>query len=250
MKIISWNVNGLRNAIKHDYISGIIKKYNPDIICCSETKLSGNIEIINNYPYKYINNSQVIYGYAGTAIFSKIKPKHKFDWAEKLDNDGRLLGLEFNDYIIVNIYVPNAGETLQNLHWKIYTWFPKFINIIKKLQQTKPVIICGDFNVANNPIDLKNPAQNTEHAGYILQERRVFNKLLTECKLIDTYRYLYPNKIEYPYFSYRTHARERNAGWRIDYFLCDEKLKNKIQDSIILSDVEGSDHVPIILTTK
>ena len=121
------------------------EKYNPDIICCSETKLSSNIEIINNNPYKYINYSKVIYGYAGTAIFSKIKPKSKFDWTEQLDKEGRLISLEFNDCIIANIYAPNAGEKLQNLHWKIYTWFPNLIEIIHKLQQKKPVIICGEL---------------------------------------------------------------------------------------------------------
>lgn len=173
MKIISWNVNSLRRTIKADYISGIIKKHQPDIICCSERNLLTNIEIITNYPYKYINTSS-IYGYSSVGIFSKIKPKRKVvDWSEELSKDGRALALEFNNYIIVNCCYP--GNRQEDLNYKINVWNPMFIKIIKQLQDHKPLIVCGSMNVENNPI--------------------------------DAYLNLYPNKLKYKYFSYKNNPQ-------------------------------------------
>ena len=251
MKIISWNVNGIRSLIKTDYITNLLLDEDPDILCFNETKLSNELDndIFNNYQYKYFNISKKK-GYSGTIIYSKIKPINSFLGLYDIDNEGRVITLEYKKFYLVNVYTPNSGVGLNRLDWRINIWDINFIKYIEKLQINKPVIICGDLNVAHTEIDLKNPKTNLHSAGFTLEERNSFNQLLEKCFLIDTFRYLNPNKIEYSYWSYMNKARSKNIGWRIDYFLVSNKIINKILKSIILTNILGSDHAPIKLIIK
>ena len=254
MKIISWNVNGLRAILKTKYLYDLLIEENPDILCMSETKLgSDNIEntIFDNYKYKIWHNSKIKKGYSGTAIFLKEKPLNinyglKFKNNE-YDNEGRLITVEFNDFYLINVYTPNSGEALNRLDERINTWDKIFRNYIYKLQKNKPVIICGDLNVAHKEIDLKNPKINLKTAGFTIEERESFDLLLKKCNLLDIYRNIYSDKIEYSYWSYRKNSRNKNIGWRIDYFLLSKELKNNVKNINILTNIFGSDHAPIKL---
>ena len=259
-KIIAWNINGIRSVIDKKYLYDVIEKENPDIICFGETKLSCPItetqqklkEKISGYKNRYYSQCGVRNGYSGTAIFSKKKPINvKFGMNDPLhDNEGRLITLEFKKFFLVHVYTPNSGQTLQRLDYRVNEWDVKFRKYINKLQKEKKVIVCGDLNVANEDIDIHSPKTNKRTAGFTNEERESFKKHLFKLKLIDTYRYKNPTKVEYSYWSYRFGARKKNKGWRIDYFLVSEKLKSKIVKSEILTNVEGSDHAPILLTIK
>jgi exodeoxyribonuclease III len=275
MKIISWNVNGLRSMIKKKYLDELIEDKNPDILCISETKLGDdniknqiNDQIKIKYPqykYRYWSNSENKLGYSGTAIFMKKKPLNliygiNYESNNELNNEkefqeftnflsieGRIIAIELKKFYLINIYTPNSGEALNRLDWRINIWDKTFKNFIEVLQKNKPVVICGDLNVAHKAIDLKNPRTNLRTAGYTIEERNSFDNFLNECELLDAYRILNPDKIEYTYWSYRRNSREKNIGWRIDYFLLSKILKKKIKECLILLNILGSDHAPIEL---
>jgi len=259
MKIIAWNVNGIRSLLKTDNLDNLLKNEDPDVFCMGETKLScpHNItedEISDKFPqfkYKYWSLCKVKKGYSGTSIFCKEKPLNIFYGFEKIKNDlddeGRVITIEYDDFFLIHVYTPNSGQELARLEFRTNEWDRVFEKYIKKIQKEKPVIICGDLNVAHNEIDLKNPNTNKRTAGYTIEERNSFNSILKKCKLIDSYREKNPNKIEYSYWSYMRKSRDKNIGWRIDYFLIDKKIYENIIESSILTEIYGSDHAPIKL---
>jgi len=225
----------------------------------SETKLSCPIidtqkimeEKVKGYKYRYYSTCSEKGGYAGTAIFSKKEPKNVtyglYDKNENLDSEGRVITLEFKKFYLIHVYTPNSGIALQRLHYRTTVWDPAFKKWLLHLQKSKPIIVCGDLNVANEEIDLKNPKSNHKTAGFTDEERDSFKKILEDVELIDTYRYKYPTKQEYSYWTYRMNSRAKNVGWRIDYFLVSKNIINKVKKSKILTDVMGSDHAPIKL---
>lgn len=260
MKIIAWNVNGMRAMLKKNDLFNLIKKENPDIICFGETKLSCPIldtqnllrEKIKGYKYRYYSQCSLRGGYSGTAIFSKKKPINvTFGMnKEKYDQEGRVITLEFKNYNLIHVYTPNSGQSLQRLNYRVDEWDKEFLKYLKNLNKTKKLIVCGDLNVANEEIDIHNPKTNKKSAGFTEEERLSFKNILKKLNLVDSYRLLNPNKIEYSYWNYKFKSREKNKGWRIDYFLISDKLKNKINKSEILTKVLGSDHAPIKLEIK
>lgn len=247
MKLVSWNVNGLRAV----YNKGFIESFNnldSDIFCVQETKMQeGQLEV-NLENYEVYFNSAERKGYSGTAVFTKIKPISvtKGIGIEKHDTEGRVLTLEFDKFYLVNCYTPNSQRELTRLEYRV-EWENEFRKYLKKLDDVKPVILCGDLNVAHNEIDLKNPKTNRGNAGFTDEERREMTNLLSE-GFIDSFRYLYPDKIEaYSWWSYMGRAREKNIGWRIDYFIVSDRIKQYIRDAIIHPDIFGSDHCPVEL---
>lgn len=249
-KMISWNVNGLRAIYKKGFVD-IFNEINADIFCIQETKLQeGQIDL--SFPgYEMYWNYAEKKGYSGTAIFTKIKPilVTKGIGIEEHDKEGRVITLEFEDYYLVTVYTPNSQTELKRLDYRM-KWEIDFKAYIKELEKKKPVVICGDLNVAHKEIDLKNPKTNRKNAGFTDEERKKFTELLND-GFIDTFRYFYPNEEgKYSWWSYRFSAREKNAGWRIDYFLVSEALKDKLKSANILSDIMGSDHCPVELILK
>ena len=249
-KMISWNVNGLRAVYAKGFVD-IFNKINADIFCIQETKLQeGQIDL--NLPgYEMYWNYAEKKGYSGTAIFTRIKPisVKKGIGIEEHDKEGRVITLEFEDYYLVTVYTPNSQTELARLDYRI-KWEEDFKAYLKKLEEKKPVIVCGDLNVAHKDIDLKNPKTNRKNAGFTDEEREKFTKLL-DSGFIDTFRYFYPTEEgKYSWWSYRFSARKKNAGWRIDYFLASECLKNRLKSADILSDVMGSDHCPVELVLE
>ncbi|TFZ41355.1 exodeoxyribonuclease III [Soehngenia longivitae] len=252
MRLVSWNVNGLRAIMKKGFIESV-KKINPDVLCLQETKMQeGQIDLdvdLEEYE-KYFNSAQKK-GYSGTAIFSKVKPinvTYGMD-KEEHDKEGRIITVEYDDFYLVNVYTPNSKTELERLEYRMI-WEDEFRYYLKELEKTKPVIVCGDLNVAHKEIDLKNPSSNRKSAGFTDEERNKFTELL-DAGFIDTFRYFYPDKEgAYTWWSYLTKARERNAGWRIDYFLVSESLKDRLVDAKIHSDIYGSDHCPVELEIK
>ena len=249
-KIISWNVNGLRAVYKKGF-EDIFNKINADMFCIQETKLQeGQIDL--NFPgYEIYWNYAEKKGYSGTAIFTRIKPisVKKGIGIEEHDKEGRVITLEFEDYYLVTVYTPNSQTELARLDYRM-KWEEDFKAYLKKLEEKKPVIVCGDLNVAHKDIDLKNPKTNRKNAGFTDEEREKFTKLL-DSGFIDTFRYFYPTEEgKYSWWSYRFSARKKNAGWRIDYFLASECLKNRLKSADILSDVMGSDHCPVELVLE
>ena len=248
--MISWNVNGLRAIYKKGFVD-IFNEINADIFCIQETKLQeGQIDL--SFPgYEMYWNYAEKKGYSGTAIFTKIKPilVTKGIGIEEHDKEGRVITLEFEDYYLVTVYTPNSQTELKRLDYRM-KWEKDFKAYIKELEKKKPVVICGDLNVAHKEIDLKNPKTNRKNAGFTDEERKKFTELLND-GFIDTFRYFYPNEEgKYSWWSYRFSAREKNAGWRIDYFLVSEALKDKLKSANILSDIMGSDHCPVELILK
>ncbi len=245
MKLISWNVNGIRAVMKKDFVE-ILYALDADVFCIQETKAQPEqIEVdCELYPYRYINSADRK-GYSGTMIFCKKEPlsvHYGIDQPEH-DTEGRVITLEYEGYYVMTVYTPNAGSELKRLDYRM-DWDIAFGNYVRSLD--KPVLICGDFNVANEEIDLKNPKTNRHNAGFTDEERNSFKaNLLTQ--LQDSYRTLYPDKVEYSWWSYRFRAREKNAGWRIDYWLVSPELFDRVQDSKILTDIYGSDHCPVQL---
>jgi len=258
MKIISWNVNGLRSLLKREYLQDFIDNEDPDIFCMGETKLSCpndkiDAEITIKFPqfkYKYWGDCYKK-GYSGTCIFCKKKPINiiyglKYN-DEEIDKEGRVIVVEYPKFYLLHVYTPNSGQVLTRLDWRTTVWDRAFELYVNKLQKNKPIIICGDLNVAHNEIDLKNPKSNKRNAGYTIEERNSFNSILDNCNLIDSYRKLNPDKIEYSYWSYMRNSRLNNSGWRIDYFLIDKRMYKKVNESSICTGILGSDHAPIKL---
>lgn len=248
IKVISWNVNGIRSQIAKDFYN-TVRNLNPDIICIQETKaqLENMPDLTKELPgYELYINAAVQKGYAGTAILSGIKPLYhtKDIGMEKHDQEGRVITLEFGDFYMVNVYVPNSGQELKRLDYR-KEWDEEFLTYIRNLDMNKPVILIGDLNVAHEPIDLARPQANyNKVAGYTQVEIDGFKNLIA-AGFTDTFRHLYPEKVQYTYWSQRFRAREKNVGWRIDYFIVSNRLVDKIRDSFILDQVLGSDHCPI-----
>lgn len=251
MKLISWNVNGLRAVVNKGF-KEFFKEIDADIFCIQETKmqeaqLDENIlEIFEGYNAYW--NSAEKKGYSGTAIFTKQKPLNVTYGIgkEEHDKEGRVITLEFEKFYMVNIYTPNSKRELERLDYR-QLWEDEIRAYLLKLKENKPVVMCGDLNVAHTEIDLKNPKTNRKNAGFTDEERAKMTELLN-AGFVDTFRYKYPEvEGKYSWWSYMFHAREKNAGWRIDYFIVSENLKDKIEDAKILDDIYGSDHCPIEL---
>lgn len=245
LKFISWNVNGLRACVNKGFMD-FFNETNADFFCIQETKMQeGQLELELDGYFQYWNSAEKK-GYSGTAIFTKIKPIDvKYDMGiEMHDKEGRVICLEYDDFYLVNVYTPNSKRELLRLDYRVQ-WECDFRNYLVKLDLKKPVILCGDLNVAHKEIDLKNPKTNTKNAGFTVEEREQMT-LLLDSGFIDSYRYLYPEKEgAYTWWSYMFKAREKNAGWRIDYFVISNKIKDKLVDSIIHDQVMGSDHCPV-----
>lgn len=254
MKLISWNVNGLRACMNKGF-DQFFKEVDADIFSIQETKMQENQidEYIKAQGDEQFWNSAEKKGYSGTAIFTKIKPisvKYDVDDKEKYkvlseNNEGRLITAEFEKFYLVNCYVPNSKRELERLDYR-KEWEDDLRKYLVELDKTKPVIYCGDLNVAHEEIDLKNPKTNHQSAGFTDDEREKLTELLN-AGFIDTFRYKYPEKIEYSWWSYMFHAREKNVGWRIDYFIVSKRIADKIIDAKIHTDILGSDHCPIEL---
>lgn len=248
MKIISFNVNGIRAITKKSFVQDV-KQLNPDIICLQEIKstveqLKETLVELNEYVI--FGNEAQKKGYSGTAILSKTHPISVHDGIEIEDHDteGRVITAEFEKFYLVTVYTPNSGSELARLDYR-QQWDSDFLIYLKKLEEQKPVVVCGDLNVAHQAIDLKNPKPNyNKSAGYMQEEIDGMDNYHKE-KLIDTFRYLNPDQIKYSWWSYRAGAREKNVGWRIDYFLCSESFLPNIKDSFILNEILGSDHCPV-----
>ena len=250
MKLISWNVNGIRACLNKGFREFFLKE-DADIFCIQETKCQEGQAELEFEGYESYWNSAEKKGYSGTAIFTKMKPKNvQYGIGiEEHDKEGRVITLEFEEFYMVNIYTPNSKRELERLDYRM-TWEDAIRNYLVKLNNVKPVIYCGDFNVAHQEIDLKNPATNHHSAGFTDEERSKMTELLNS-GFTDSFRYLYPEKENsYTWWSYMFHAREKNVGWRIDYFIVSKSIEQKIEDSIIYSEVMGSDHCPVGLTLK
>ncbi|WP_282193040.1 exodeoxyribonuclease III [Romboutsia ilealis] len=250
MKFISWNVNGIRACVTKGFLD-YFKEVDADIFCLQETKLQeGQIDLNLEGYYDYWNYAQKK-GYSGTAIFTKKKPisvAYGID-IEEHDNEGRVITLEFEDFYFITVYTPNSQSELKRLDYRM-KWEDDFREYLKKLDNIKPVIVCGDLNVAHKEIDLKNPKTNRKNAGFTDEEREKLTILLDN-GFIDTYRYFNPDKEGvYSWWSYRFNARKNNSGWRIDYFLASEKLKDRLVSADIHTEILGSDHCPVELVLK
>ncbi|WP_036384218.1 exodeoxyribonuclease III [Muricauda sp. MAR_2010_75] len=248
MLILSWNVNGIRAISKKGFFENI-KNLDPDVLCIQETKAQDHEtekELTQLDNYRVFSNSAEKKGYSSTALLSKKEPisvKNDMGVAEH-DSEGRIQCAEYDDFFLVNVYVPNSGQKLDRLEYR-KTWDADFLKYLKDLEAKKPVIVCGDFNVAHRAIDLKNDKSNyNKTAGYTQIEIDGMDNFL-DAGFVDSFRKLHPNEVAYTYWSYRFKARERNIGWRIDYFLVSPKLMDKVESVKIFSDVYGSDHCPI-----
>ncbi len=250
MKILSWNVNGIRAAVKKDFINQF-KTFDADLFCVQETKAQDDqvLEALTELSdYHIVTNSATKKGYSGTAIICKEKPLSTFVdiGIEEHDDEGRVVGVEMQDFYLVNVYVPNSGAGMKRLDYR-GTWDIAFADFLAGLKAKKPVIITGDFNVAHNAIDLANPKSNyNKTSGYTQKEIDGFSHILSQ-GFVDSYRALYPEEVVYTFWSLRTGARARNAGWRIDYFLVSEPYFDQVKDVIVHTDIMGSDHCPLEL---
>ena len=245
MKLISWNVNGLRACMKKGF-EEYFKETDADIFCVQETKLQeGQIDFCPEGYECYWNYAERK-GYSGTAVFTKKKPLEVVYGIgiDEHDHEGRVITLEYEDFYFVTVYTPNSQSELARLSYRMQ-WEDAFRDYLRELDAHKPVILCGDLNVAHQEIDLKNPKTNTKNAGFTQEERDKFTELLN-AGFIDSFRYFYPDKAgAYSWWSYRFKAREKDAGWRIDYFVVSDRLKEKMKDALIYKEVMGSDHCPV-----
>ena len=247
MKFISWNVNGLRASVNKGFLD-FVHNIDSDFFCVQETKLQEDQIELDLPGYEQYWNSAKKKGYSGTAIFTKHEPLSVVYGigAEDHDQEGRMITLEYDSFFLTNVYTPNSQRGLARLDYRM-TWDDAFREFVSDLSNQKPVIICGDLNVAHKEIDLKNPSTNRKNAGFTDEERSKFSELL-EAGFIDTYRHFYPDKTDaYTWWSYFSNARERNIGWRIDYFLVSEALEAKLVDALIHDQIRGSDHCPVEL---
>ena len=250
MKLISWNVNGLRACVGKGFLE-IFQKLDADIFCLQETKMqAGQLDLDLPGYHQYYNYADKK-GYSGTALFTKKEPLNVTYGigVDVHDHEGRVITAEFEDFFFITVYVPNSQNELARLDYRM-EWERDFLAYVKKLEETKPVIYAGDLNVAHNEIDLKNPKTNHHNAGFTDEERAAFSRVL-DSGMIDTYRYFYPDKTDiYSWWSYRFQARTKNAGWRIDYFVVSESLKDRLVSADIHTTIEGSDHCPVELVIK
>lgn len=250
IKLISWNVNGIRACVKKGFLD-YFKEQDADIFCLQETKLQeGQIELDLDGYHQYWNYAERK-GYSGTAIFTKKEPLNVYYGLgiEEHDKEGRVITLEFEDFYMITVYTPNSKSELARLDYRM-TWEDAFRAYIKELDEKKPVVVCGDLNVAHKEIDLKNPKPNRKNAGFTDQERNKFTEFLGS-GFIDTFRYFYPDKEKiYSWWSYRFNARKNNAGWRIDYFVVSDRFNDRLKDAEIHTDIMGSDHCPVALILK
>lgn len=250
MRLVSWNVNGLRAAIAKGFLD-YFNEIDADIVALQEIKLSeGQLELEIPGYYKFWNYAYRK-GYSGTAVFTKIKPisVNYGLGIEEHDNEGRVITLEFDEFYFVTVYTPNSKRKLERLDYRMI-WEDEFRAYLNSLDEIKPVILCGDLNVAHKEIDLKNPSTNRRSAGFTDEERGKFTELL-DSGFIDSFRYFYPDvEGAYTWWSYLTKARDRNAGWRIDYFVVSDKLEDRIKDAQIHNEIMGSDHCPVYLEMK
>ncbi len=249
MKFISWNVNGLRACVGKEFEQQF-KDLDADFFCLQETKMqAGQLDL--SFPgYESYWNYADKKGYSGTAIYTKHKPlsvTYGIDIDEH-DHEGRVITLEMDDFYLVTVYTPNSQDGLRRLEYRM-KWEDDFQAYLHKLDEKKPVIVCGDMNVAHQEIDLKNPKTNRKNAGFTDEEREKMTQLLNN-GFIDTFRTLYPEQVTYSWWSYRFRAREKNTGWRIDYFLISERLKDRLEDAKIHTEIMGSDHCPVEITLK
>ena len=250
MKLISWNVNGIRACVQKGFLD-FFKEADADVFCIQESKMQeGQLELDLEGYYQYWNYAEKK-GYSGTAIFTKKKPLSVMYGigVEEHDHEGRVITLEYEDFYLVTVYTPNSQDELKRLDYRMQ-WETDFLAFLKRLEEKHPVIFCGDLNVAHREIDLKNPKTNRKNAGFTDEERGKFDDILN-AGFIDTFRYFYPDKENiYSWWSYRFSARVKNAGWRIDYFCVSESLKERLKDAKILTDILGSDHCPVQLDLK
>ena len=249
MKLISWNVNGLRACVGKDFEQQF-KALNADFFCLQETKMqAGQLDI--SFPgYASYWNYADKKGYSGTAIFTKHKPldvTYGIDMDEH-DHEGRVITLEMDDFYLVTVYTPNSQDALRRLDYRM-KWEKDFQDYLHRLDEKKPVVVCGDMNGAHEEIDIKNPKTNRRNAGFTDEEREKMTQLL-DSGFIDTFRTLYPEQVTYSWWSYRFRARERNTGWRIDYFLISERLRDRLEDAKIHTEIMGSDHCPVEVDLK
>ncbi len=254
MKIISWNVNGIRAIFKKDFAKNV-SALNPDILCLQETKanteqVKDTVQLLNGY-HVAANASKEKKGYSGTAILSKERPVAiTFDMGIKEhDQEGRITTAEFQDFFVVNVYVPNSGNGLIRLNYR-KSWDQAFLDYLKDLEKKKPVIVCGDFNVAHQPIDIARPKANyNKSAGYTQDEIDGFTRFVDN-GFVDTFRHFYPEEVKYTWWSFRANAKANNIGWRIDYFLVSNSFISEVEDAFILNEYEGSDHCPLGVILK
>ena len=250
MKLISWNVNGLRAVMKKDFKASVTD-LDADVICLQETKMQAGQADPDLPGYEAYYNYAEKKGYSGTAVFTRVTPEavsYGIGIPEH-DTEGRVITLTFPDFHLVTAYTPNSQEELKRLDYRM-AWEDAFLAYLKKLEETKPVILCGDLNVAHQEIDLKNPKTNRRNAGFTDEERAKMTALL-DSGFIDTWRYFNPDtKDVYSWWSYRFHAREKNAGWRIDYFIVSESLKDRLVSAAIHNEIYGSDHCPVELVVS
>lgn len=250
MRFVSWNVNGLRACLTKGFMESF-KDIDADVFCLQETKMQPDQAILELKGYKQYWNSAEKKGYSGTAVFSRIEPLNVTYGLgiEEHDHEGRVITMEFPEYYLVTVYTPNSKRELERLEYRM-VWEDDFRKYLKKLDEKKPVIVCGDLNVAHNEIDLKNPKTNHRNAGFTDEERDKFQELL-DAGFTDTFRYIYPNTAgAYTWWSYLRKARANNAGWRIDYFLVSNRLAESIEAATIYNEIFGSDHCPVGLDLK
>ena len=249
MKLISWNVNGLRACVGKDFEQQF-KALNADFFCLQETKMqAGQLDI--SFPgYASYWNYADKKGYSGTAIFTKHKTLDVTYGIgmDEHDHEGRVITLEMDDFYLVTVYTPNSQDALRRLDYRM-KWEKDFQDYLHRLDEKKPVVVCGDMNVAHEEIDIKNPKTNRRNAGFTDEEREKMTQLL-DSGFIDTFRTLYPEQVTYSWWSYRFRARERNTGWRIDYFLISERLRDRLEDAKIHTEIMGSDHCPVEVDLK
>lgn len=249
MKFISWNVAGLRACYKKGF-SDVFEMFDADIVALQEVKCTEEEIPYKNDSYNFYLNSANKKGYSGVCIYSKLKPiSVSYGMGiEEHDQEGRMITLEFDDFYFINVYTPNSKKELERLDYRM-KWENDILNYINDLRSKKSVVMCGDLNVAHNEIDIKNAASNRRSAGFTDEEREKMSILLSN-GYVDTFRYLYPDEVKYSWWSYLFHAREHNAGWRLDYFIISEDLKEKLINSKIHTEIMGSDHCPIELLLK
>ena len=254
LHIFSWNVNGLRAVIRKGALERFINEYQPDILCLQETKAKQGQAEIDLPEYEELWNSAERPGYAGTAIFTKIKPLAVFNglptnqsltdqFGDPL-SEGRVLTAEFEQFYLVNVYTPNSKSELERLELREKKWDPEFLSYLKNLERTKPVVVCGDFNAAHEEIDIARPKTNHHSAGFTDEERQGITNMINR-GMIDTFRTLHPDEVRYTWWSHWGNARANNVGWRIDYFFISNNLQNNLKAAEIHEDVTGSDHCPV-----